>query len=987
MKKSLLLTILFFTIVFAQTGARYLIIADPDYAEVLIPLADWKTQKGYKAKIVTTAETGTDSTEIRAFLINAYNTWDIQPEYLLLVGNNWQIPFPRLVYNTVGVNTDAYYGNVTDDFHNDIIPGRFWAYDTFDVKTLVSKILGYEKTPYLDDPLWFRKGVTIANEYEPGMPSSAAVYWADARYAHLLMNSAGFVHIDSFSYDYGHNHLDVMNAWDEGRSYILYRGNGFVIWEFPFMEINVNMLNNGFMLPVIISATCATIEGIGYEWTNAGTPDEPKGAVGFFGTTTGLMNAAEMRSALARGTLTSIFTDSLSTLGRAAEAGRLQYVSEFGDLLEYYSWNILGDPEMTLWTTTPQIIEVTHDTLLHVGLCTVTVYVAQSSIPVENALVCVHARRDTTYYHYGRTNSTGIAEFIDTLHIPGDTVTVTVTGRNLLPYCKSLRVYHDGGPYVLLSSYSLSDAIGGNNDSLVNPGEDIEVPVWLRNFGDSTAFDVSAIIHEAEPDAYISLHDTIKQFGTIQPYDSAFTSTDGYNVIIANDCPDLHRVLLELAISDDNNTTWISDFAFAVHAPVLEVSDYYFEQYRKSITIGDTSDLIVELLNVGSYHAENVVGELVCNDPVITVLDDVAWFGTVQPDSGAGSNASNPFVVTADSTTPGHPVNFVLVLTSGAYVDSIALVGYVGQKDFLIWDPDPNQTSGPVIRTCLDSLQFIGDYVTTFPFDSLTLYRAVFICAGVYPDNYVIFDTSRAAQEIEDYLQLQGGKLYLEGGDVWCGDPQSQHGYNFCSMFAIVPVSNTIGLFPSVEGCSTTFTEDMYFPYSGEATLIDNITAAVGGTVIFRNTRNGYGCAVAANRTTVGMSFELGGLVDTLSSTKQTLLDSIMNYLQVIPTDVQERTSYNSRMQPYIVVQPNPAFRRVRISYGGIHPSEEIDVHVYDITGRQVKKMTFHSCGRSAEHTYWNGMDENDRYVPQGIYFIRLRTHDNDKTQKVIFLR
>jgi hypothetical protein len=66
-----------------ETGARYLIITPDAYFDILQPLAQWKTQKGMKAKIVTLSETGSDSTQIRNYIMNAYNTWSIQPEYLL----------------------------------------------------------------------------------------------------------------------------------------------------------------------------------------------------------------------------------------------------------------------------------------------------------------------------------------------------------------------------------------------------------------------------------------------------------------------------------------------------------------------------------------------------------------------------------------------------------------------------------------------------------------------------------------------------------------------------------------------------------------------------------------------------------------------------------------------------------------------------------------------------------------------------------------
>lgn len=989
MKKSLALIFMITGLLTAQTGARYLIITHPDYVEALEPLAEWKNQKGYKAKIVTTDETGTDSTDIKAYVANAYMTWDIVPEYLLLVGNKWQIPFPYIRATVAeGAYSDNYYTDVIGDFQNDIIPGRFWVYDTLEVQTMVAKILGYEKIPFLEDSLWFRKGVTIVNENETGQPPSDSVYWADARYAHMLMNNAGFVHIDSFSYNYGDDHFDVMNAWNDGRSYILYRGLGMVVWEWPFMEIDVDLLNNGFELPIIISATCATIEGNGNLWTTAGTPDAPKGAVGFFGTTTALYAAAELRSALTRGTLTSIFTDSLTTLGWAAEAGRIEYYNTFGDLLEYYSWNILGDPEMTLWTTTPRVIDVTHDTTLQTGLCTLTVHVQRGGTPIEHALVCVRAKRDTSYYHYGRTNSAGLVEFIDTLHIPGDTVFFTVTGRNLLPYNESVRVTYVGGPYVILNSFSLSDAIGGNNDSLINPGEDIEIPIWLKNWGDATAFGVSGVMHSAQEDSLVVLHDTLKHFGTIGALDSAFTSIDGYNTTIAENCPDLHHVALRLIITDTNSVTWTSQLSFTVHAPVLNVTDYYFGPYGKSFPAGSTGLLIVELINTGSYYADDVFGELTCSDPYVAVVDAHTSFGIIPADSGTAMNDDDPFLVVSDPETPNcHPVDFRLILTSGVYIDTITLTGYVGKKDFLIWDPDVNHTSGPVIKTHLDSLGFYGDYITEFPYNLLTLYKTAFICAGVYPNNHVIIDTSQAAQEIEDYLVQYDGKVYLEGGDVWCGDPQAQHGYNFCGLFHIRPVSNTIGLFPSVEGCPGQFTQNMYFPYQGEASMIDNIDANPGGAVIFRNTHNSYGCGVVADHTTIGLSFELGGLTDTLSSTTGALVDSIMIYFGVPPADTQERKAFTNSTKPFLTINPNPAYGRVRVCYGGMSPEARITVRIFDVSGRLVNRIDFQPCSRFSERIYWNGTDGLNRHVPQGVYFVQLNSDAYTSTQKVILLR
>jgi len=436
-----------------ESGARYLIITHDQYYEVLQPLAQWKTQKGVKVKVVKLSDIGYDSVQIKNYVTDAYNTWPVPPEYALFVGNKYQLPFPQFLFGGgIISHSDNYYTNVTGDFHNEIIPGRLWINDTLEAKTVVAKILGYERNPYLIDSFWFRKGVTIINEYGIVLPFTDSVYWADARYTHQLMCNAGFVHIDSFAYSLNHNSSHVLNAMNDGRSYILYRGLGFTNWLPPFDNISVWQMTNGFKLPVVISATCATIEGIGVDWVKAGTPDQPKGMVGFFGTTTALDEVAHLRSALAKGTLASIFTDSSSTLGKAAEAGRLYYYSLFNNTLEYNSWTCLGDPEMTLWTCTPREIEVTYSPAISTGPCTLNVHVEQEAAPVESALVCMMAKQDTTKYQYMKTNHLGDVTFVDSLAVP-DTIIITVTGRNLRPYCGLVTVAGSGNMDQIKKSY------------------------------------------------------------------------------------------------------------------------------------------------------------------------------------------------------------------------------------------------------------------------------------------------------------------------------------------------------------------------------------------------------------------------------------------------------------------------------------------------------------------------------------------------------
>ena len=58
-----------------------------DVTSRLQPLVDWHKRKGIPSVLATTAETGTSNTSIKAWLQNAYDTWQIRPEYVCLAGD------------------------------------------------------------------------------------------------------------------------------------------------------------------------------------------------------------------------------------------------------------------------------------------------------------------------------------------------------------------------------------------------------------------------------------------------------------------------------------------------------------------------------------------------------------------------------------------------------------------------------------------------------------------------------------------------------------------------------------------------------------------------------------------------------------------------------------------------------------------------------------------------------------------------------------
>ncbi len=445
MKRYVSVFLLFCTIVLAQeTGARYLIITHDDFYNAIQPLAEWKHRMGLKTKVVKLSQIGNTTTDIRNYVDNAYDTWPIQPEFLLLVGSPYHIPFYTFSYNCY---SDNYYTNMDTDIYNEILSGRLTVHNDTEARTVVNKILLYEKTPYLTDSSWFLNACLIANEegytYPPPYWSDDSIYWDDVRYAKGYMVANGYHTIDTLSKLLGNNYNTVVSRVNQGRAFVMYRGCGTNNWYYPF-AVDANQTQNGAMLPIVLSFTCGTL-GTGYtsaaaeKWLLTGTPTSPRGGAGYFATTTSGSGIAHLRSAVAKGFMHAVFEERKQTFGEACEGGRLNVYSMYGSSSEYRGFTTCGDPSMRLWTAVPKRLDVLHDSTLSLEQDSLLITVLFQDEPVESALVCVLL--DSMVYEYGYTPSDGQLKFhFSQYPLNPGYMQVTVTARNKIPWIDSISV-------------------------------------------------------------------------------------------------------------------------------------------------------------------------------------------------------------------------------------------------------------------------------------------------------------------------------------------------------------------------------------------------------------------------------------------------------------------------------------------------------------------------------------------------------------------
>ena len=211
----------------------------------------------------------------------------------------------------------------------------------------------------------------------------------------------------------------------------------------------------------------------------------------------------------------------------------------------------------------------------------------------------------------------------------------------------------------------------------------------------------------------------------------------------------------------------------------------------------------------------------------------------------------------------------------------------------LILEYDRTPTSGAALS---EALRFNGfdNFVSTDDltfFGDLSYFDAVFILLGVMPHNYTVPRDSAKAQIITSYL-LQGGNLYMEGGDTWVWDATYGGGHDFNPLFGVIGVSDGDTGWIDIIGVQGTFTEGMDFNYNGESFYNDIIRPGGGGAYrIFEDWDYGQGRGVAFRHATLGYrtiatTFEFGGLQDrNPPSTKAGLAAEMMSFFRIEPPD------------------------------------------------------------------------------------------------------
>jgi len=269
---------------------RLLIVYHSSYASNIIPFYNWKLEKGITTLLAEyPTQTGTGPTALKNYIQNLYDS----PEgltFIILVGESNQIPTINGVYE--GAPSDPCYVKLAGtDAYPDAFISRISPTSAANLDYILHKLIRYEKYPDSGPNAdWYLKGVGIASNETggTGIPDWQRMNLLKA----MLINVMHFTQVDEI-YDPGASASQVTASVNDGRSIINYIGHGSgSAWSTTGFNVSqIHNLNNGYKNPFIIDVACLNGnftmgECMEEAWLRAGNMENPKGAIGVYGSST-----------------------------------------------------------------------------------------------------------------------------------------------------------------------------------------------------------------------------------------------------------------------------------------------------------------------------------------------------------------------------------------------------------------------------------------------------------------------------------------------------------------------------------------------------------------------------------------------------------------------------------------------------------------------------------------------------------------------------
>ena len=669
---------------------EYLIICpdDEDFITWADTIAVFRNKQGIRSGVVTTSEIGSNSyTVIQNYINDAYENWDIPPVAFLLLGDygSTGTTITSPIWNNYCVS-DLIYADVNNNDMPDMAHARITARNVDELETMINKALDYEVNPptnpdFYDNPVsaggwqterWFilcseavygfwanELGKEPIREYAiyAGTPGTV---WSTATNTATVVNYFGqnglgyLPATPNMITDWGANATRVNQDINNGCFMIQHRDHGGEDgWGEPsYSNNNLNALENED-LTFVFSINCLTGKyNWGQECFTEAFHRHSQGALG-------LIAASEISYSFVNDTYTwgmydYMWPNFMPDYGEEGEEMLLPcFANGYGKyFLQQSAWpyntdnkevtyNLFhhhGDAFTRLYSEVPQDLIVMHDPVLVSGANFFTV-----SVDV-GALICLSIDGEILATAMG----TGEPQTITVEpQMPMNTMDIVITKQNFYRYDTSVLVIPPDGAYIVFNAVEVDDT-AGNDNGQADYDETILLDLTFENIGNDEGIDVVATI--SCEDDYIDITEPESLVGMV-PGDTLWTMQDAFELAIADDILDQHRVLFTLNVTDTNNEYWTSYFSMDFNAPQLVASGYLIDDLEFGngdgiFDAGETVDFIITTENQGHSLSPDAISSIFCSNLDITIDNYTSPLGEIAVDEPVNAI----FTLTADST-------------------------------------------------------------------------------------------------------------------------------------------------------------------------------------------------------------------------------------------------------------------------------------------------------------------------------------------------
>jgi hypothetical protein len=455
-----------------------LIICPESYLKAIEPLAEWRRQTGISTEIVG-AEQFANSDAIYAFVKNYYKN-NSTLAYLLLVGDAEQVPSYMLPYGA----SDNYYSYLAgNDHYPDILVGRFSAESVKDVEVQAKRTIQYEKDPTADAS-WLTSATGIASTMTAGDDGESD--FQHVRNLIKTLKTTSYNQSNEFydgsqgegDADGNPSTGDIITKINQGTGIILYTGHGSPL-SMATGSINksaVESLNNVGKYPLIWAAACengnfVNKNCIAESWLRATNSEgQPTGALAALMASGSQTSYPPMQAQDKIAELMSNSEEGLSTMGAISVKGMMSMNDVYGNAgyATTDTWILFGDPSLRVRTTTPKQFVVEHPGYIGSGR-------------IAYSFKCNTSGSFACLTNHGTILGTStVTEGMNNIYldypVSGDSITLTITALNYLPYITSIEVINTPGIagmclpinhsklQPISSSFSWDSGDGGNPD-------------------------------------------------------------------------------------------------------------------------------------------------------------------------------------------------------------------------------------------------------------------------------------------------------------------------------------------------------------------------------------------------------------------------------------------------------------------------------------------------------------------------------------------